>query len=90
MADSHRENLAARSEASNERRDSVPTRSDLIETLRGLLRRDPHDREVSFLISVAVREPFVVYDGERRLLERMLGYAGSERAIAAAARALLR
>jgi hypothetical protein len=69
----------------------VAIEREIVEKLQRLLRRDPHDRELGFLISLAVREPFVVYDGERRFLRQLVGYGGSERActIADVARALL-
>lgn len=43
----------------------------LVERLRSILRRDPSDGEASFLISLAVREPFVVYAAERERLRRL-------------------
>ncbi len=45
--------------------------SGLLERLRHHLRRDPSDREVGFLLSVGVRDPFVVYAAERERLRRM-------------------
>ena len=43
----------------------------LLERLRSALRRDPTDGDVSFLLSLAVREPFVVYATERERLRRL-------------------
>ncbi len=44
---------------------------DLLERLRAQLRRDPSDRDVAFLLSLSVREPFVVYSDERVRLRRL-------------------
>jgi len=43
----------------------------LLERLRSVLRRDSSDGDVSFLLSLAVREPFVVYAAERERLRRL-------------------
>ncbi len=44
---------------------------DLLERLRAQLRRDPSDRDIAFLLSLSVREPFVVYSDERVRLRRL-------------------
>jgi hypothetical protein len=43
----------------------------LVEKLRSQLRRDPSDGDVAFLLSLAVRDPFVVYAPERERLRRL-------------------
>lgn len=45
---------------------------DLLERLRAQLKRDPSDGQVAFLLSLAVREPFLVYGSERARLRRLL------------------
>ncbi len=65
---------------------------DLQERLRAQLRRDPSDRDVSFLLSLCVREPFVVYSDERARLRRLLagqGRSTRERLVAEVAEQLL-
>lgn len=47
--------------------------ASLLDQLRSVLRRDPSDGDVSFLLSLAVREPFVVYAPERERLRRLAG-----------------
>ncbi len=49
---------------------------ELLERLRSQLRRDPSDRDVAFLLSLIVREPFVVYSTERVRLRRLLSTQG--------------
>lgn len=67
---------------------------ELLEKLRAQLRRDSSDVDVSFLLSVAVREPLLVYGHDRSrlrgLLSRNQGGGGvRERLIADAAEQLL-
>jgi hypothetical protein len=45
---------------------------DLLDRLRAQLKRDPSDGQVAFLLSLAVREPFIVYGSERARLRRLL------------------
>jgi hypothetical protein len=45
---------------------------DLLQRLRAQLKRDPSDGQVAFLVSLAVREPFIVYGSERARLRRLL------------------
>lgn len=49
---------------------------DLLDRLRSQLRRDPSDGDVAFLISLAVRDPFVVYTAERTRLRRLIAAQG--------------
>lgn len=49
---------------------------DLIDRLRDQLRRDASDGDVAFLLSVVVRDPFVVYPTERHRLRRFASTAG--------------
>lgn len=67
---------------------------ELLEKLRAQLRRDSSDVDIAFLLSVAVREPLVVYGDDRSrlrgLLSRNRGGEGTrERLIADAADQLL-
>jgi len=65
---------------------------DLIDRLRDQLRRDASDGDVSFLLSVAVRDPFVVYPAERHRLRRLTcspGRSSREWLLAEAAEHLL-
>lgn len=45
---------------------------ELAERLRVQLRRDPSDSDVAFLLTLAVRSPFVVYRGERDRLRGLV------------------
>lgn len=67
--------------------------TDLLEQLRAQLRRDTSNTDAAFLLSVAVREPFIVYHDDRVRLRRLLssnrGEAGRELLIAKAAEELL-
>lgn len=65
--------------------------ADLVERLRAQLRKDPSDSEIAFLLSLAVREPFVLYAGERARLRRVPSDTRSARELlmADAARQLL-
>ncbi len=63
-----------------------------IEALRALLRRDPTDRDLAFLISLVAREPLVVYPGERSRLRQLSEVRDTTHrggALRAVARALL-
>lgn len=63
----------------------------LLLRLREHLRRDPRDGDVAFLITLAVREPSVVYPSELQRLRGLLrrGATTREQAIADAAEYLL-
>lgn len=44
---------------------------ELVDALRENLRRDPSDGTLALLLTIAVRSPFVVYDGERPRLQSL-------------------
>ena len=67
------------------------TRRRVLARLTELLRRDPTDGDVAFLVSVSSREPCVVYESERRRLRRLTRSSSSPRSeiLAQAAQLLL-
>lgn len=65
----------------------------LVDRLREELQRDPSDRDVAFLLTLAVRKPLVIYDSEadrlRKLARAQTGGARRDAVIAEAVEQLL-
>lgn len=49
---------------------------DILERLRNQLRRDPSDADVALLLTIGVRDPFVIYPAERVRLRRFARLPG--------------